>query len=36
MQWGHSGDAADAVGVGAIRSTDTVYSANKVGGDHYL
>ena len=29
-------DAVDAVGVGAKRSTDTVYSANKGDGDHYL
>ena len=28
--------AVDAVGVGAKRSTDTVYSANKGGGGHYL
>ena len=29
-------DAVDAVGVGAKRSTHTVYSANMGGGDHYL
>ena len=28
--------AVDAVGVGAKRSTHTVYSANIGGGDHYL
>ena len=28
--------AVDAVGVGAKRSTDTLYSANKDGGSHYL
>ena len=29
-------DAVNAVGVGAKRSTHTVYSANMSGGDHYL
>ena len=29
-------DAVDTVGVGAKRSTHTVYSANMGGGDHYL
>ena len=33
---GCSGDAVDAVGVGAKRSTDTVYSANKGGWDRFL
>ena len=33
---GHAVDAVDAVGVGAKRSTHTVYSANMGGGDHYL
>ena len=32
----HAVDTVDAVGVGAKRSTDTVYSANKGGGGHYL
>ena len=32
MQWGMQ----YAVGVGAKRSTPTVYVANMVGGDHYL
>ena len=36
MQWGCSGDAVDAVGVGAKRSTDTVYSPNNGGDDCYL
>ena len=29
-------NAVDTVGVGAKRSTHTVYSANMGGGDHYL
>ena len=29
-------DAVDTLGVGAKRSTHTVYSANMGGGDHYL
>ena len=29
-------NAVDAVGVGARKSTHTVYSANMGGGDHYL
>ena len=32
----HAVDVVDAVGVGAKMSTDTVYSANKDGGGHYL
>ena len=32
----HTVDAVDAVGVGAKRSIHTVYSANMVGGNHYL
>ena len=32
----HAVDTVDAVGIGAKRSTHTVYSANKGGGDHYL
>ena len=35
-QWGCSGDTVHALGVGAKRSTHTVYSANMGGGDHYL
>ena len=33
---GHTVDAVDPVGVGAKRSTHTVYSANVGGGDCYL
>ena len=36
---GHAVDAVntvDAVGVGAKKSTHTLYSANMGGGDHYL
>ena len=32
----HIVDAVDTVGVGAKRSTHTMYSANMGGGDHYL
>ena len=36
VKYPHAVNTVDAVGVGAKRSTDTVYSANKGGGGHYL